>query len=295
MSVSNTANPAFSMPAPLPRLRVCVGSLVWLSLFASAALAVERPLWEAGLGAAAVSFPHYRGSDERRNWLLPAPYLVYRGKVLRAEERRVRGLFYESDGTELDVSVNGTPPVSSGENEARRGMPDLDATIEIGPSLNFTLARFGEGRAKLELRLPLRGAVASDFKQLQRVGWLFQPSLNLDVRDILQLSGWNLGVQGGPVFSDRHYNRHFYGVDAAHATIARPAYDPGAGYGGMQVIAALSRRFPNYWVGGFAKWDSLRGAAYADSPLVKARQHWSVGFAVAWILGRSRTMVEWKE
>jgi outer membrane scaffolding protein for murein synthesis (MipA/OmpV family) len=255
------------------------------------ALAVERPLWEAGLGAAALSFPHYRGSDERNDWLLPAPYFVYRGKVLRADERRIRGLFYESGGIEADISINGTPPVKSGENTARRGMPGLDATFEIGPSLNFSLAR--SARTRLQLRLPLRAVIASDFSEVDRVGWLLQPQLALDVRDVLP--GWNAGLQLGALFSDRRYNRYFYGVDAAQAIAGRPAYEATGGYGGVQAIAALSRRFPAYWVGAFAKWDSLSGATYADSPLVRTRHHLSGGIAIAWILGKSSTSVDWFE
>jgi outer membrane scaffolding protein for murein synthesis (MipA/OmpV family) len=45
-------------------------------------------------------------------------------------------------------------------------------------------------------------------------------------------------------------------------------------------------------VGGFLKWDSLRGAAFEDSPLVRRRSFGSAGVAVSWILGKSETLVE---
>jgi outer membrane scaffolding protein for murein synthesis (MipA/OmpV family) len=276
--------------------RTLLRLIVMLMAFtATVAMAVERPLWEVGVGVAAISFPHYRGSDERNDWLLPAPYFVYRGKVLRADERRIRGLLYESERVDMDVSINGTPPVKSSGSDARRGMPDLDATLELGPSVNFTLLRMREGRGTLGLRLPLRAVVASDLKTVERVGWLFQPQISADVRNVLRQSGWNLGLQFGPLFSDRHYNRHFYGVDPVYALPGRPSYEANGGYGGLQSIVALSKRFPGYWVGGFAKWDSLASATYADSPLVRTRQHLSVGVAVAWILGRSSTLVDRKE
>ncbi len=60
----------------------------------------------------------------------------------------------------------------------------------------------------------------------------------------------------------------------------------------MQAIAALSKRYGQFWVGAFVKFDSLHGAAVADSPLVKDKQNVAGGFSIAWILGESKTRVE---
>lgn len=256
------------------------------------ACAEPLPLWEAGAGIAAISFPDYRGSNERQLWVLPFPYLVYRGEYLQADERRMRGRFYRTDRLELDVSINGSVPVDSSENEARRGMPDLDATLEIGPALNLKLAETADRKARLELRLPARAVFASDFSYVRQVGWVFQPNLNLDVRDAFGHAGWKLGLLAGPVFSDRRYHRYFYEVEPAFATAARPAYSPGGGYAGTQVISALSKRYREFWVGGFIKWDTLNHAAFEDSPLVKDRQGYAAGVSVAWVLGESKTLVE---
>jgi outer membrane scaffolding protein for murein synthesis (MipA/OmpV family) len=250
------------------------------------------PLWEAGAGVTVISLPDYRGSDERRSWVLPFPYLVYRGEFLQADERRVRGLFFKTERVELDASVSGTPPVNSNENDARRGMPDLDATLEIGPSLNFLLLQGDDRKARLELRLPVRAALASDFSHVNFAGWMFQPNLNLDLRDVLGHGGWKFGMLAGPVFSDRRYNQYFYGVDPAYATASRPAYNASGGYAGSQFIVALSKRYREFWIGGFAKWDTLNNAVFIDSPLVKTNQYFAAGVAVAWIFGESRIKVE---
>ncbi len=255
-------------------------------------IAEQLPLWEAGAGVSVIDFPDYRGSAERQTWVLPFPYLVYRGEFLKADERRVRGLFFKTERVELDTSINGTVPVKSSENEARQGMPDLDPTLEIGPSLNFSLLRSADRKTTLELRLPVRAVFASDFSYVDFAGWVFQPTLNVDTRDVPGFPGWKLGLLGGPVYSDGRYNRYFYAVDPAFATASRPAYSPGGGYGGAQFIAALSKRYREFWVGGFAKWDTLSGAVFADSPLVTARQNWSGGVAVAWMIGESKTRVE---
>jgi len=259
---------------------------------AGGAAAEQLPLWEAGLGATVISFPHYRGSDERRTWVLPFPYVVYRGEFLQADEKRVRGLFFKTDRAELDVSVNGAPPVDSSENEARRGMPDLDATLEIGPSLNVLLARTDDRKTRLELRLPVRAALATDFTYVDLAGWVFQPNLSVDVRDAFGHAGWNLGVMAGPMFSDGRYNQYFYGVNPAFATAGRPAYNAAGGYAGIQLLASLSKRFRAYWVGGFARWDSLNHAVFTDSPLVTTNHAFAAGVAVAWVLGESKVRVE---
>jgi outer membrane protein len=209
------------------------------------------------------------------------------------DERRMRGLLFRGENAELDVGVNGSVPVKSGDNRARRGMPDLDGVLEIGPSLNILLAR-GANR-KLDLRLPVRKAIASDFSHLRHVGWIFQPTLNLDLREAFGNAGWNLGLQASVLFTGRRYNEYFYSVDPAFATSERPAYSAGGGYAGTQFIAALSKRYPKFWIGGFAKWDRLTGTAFENSPLVKDKTSFAAGFAVAWILGDSKTRVETRE
>ena len=272
------------------RLGYC--GLALLCFHATPAAAEERPLWEAGAGITVIDFPHYRGSEERRTWVLPVPYIVYRGEILQMDERRMRGLFFRTENAELDVGVNGSVPVKSGDDGARRGMPDLDGALEIGPSLNFFLKRSADRKAKLDLRLPLRKAIASDFSHFRNIGWLFQPTLNLDLHDAFGNSGWNLGLQGSVLFSSRRYNEYFYSVDSAFATPERPAYEAPGGYAGTQFIAAISKRYPRFWIGGFAKLDRLAGAAFEDSPLVKDKHGFTAGFAIAWILGESKTMVQ---
>ena len=251
----------------------------------------QEPLWEAGIGVAALSFPDYRGSNERQLWLLPYPYVVYRGERLQVEEGRMRGIFYRGDRVELDISLNGSVPVDSGENEARRGMPDLDATAEIGPVLNVSLWRSPDRLTQVKLRLPARAAIATDLSHARHVGWVFQPHLSLEVRNPLGHAGWKASLLAGPVYADSRYHRYFYEVQPAFATATRPAYTPGGGFAGTQLLAALSKRYRQFWVGGFVKWDTLSGAAFEDSPLVKDKRGFAGGVSIAWILGESKTRV----
>ena len=77
----------------------------------------------------------------------------------------------------------------------------------------------------------------------------------------------------------------------ADATAARPAYTPGGGYAGAEFLAAFSRRFPRYWVGGFVRYDTLRGAAFEASPLVTSKNYFAAGIAISWIVGESKERV----
>ena len=249
---------------------------------------VPRPLWELGIGVAGLRLPDYRGADQSRSYVLPLPYIVYRGTWLKADRDGARALLFDSQRVKVDVSVAASTPTRSSDNTARAGMPNLPGTFELGPNLNVTLAASLKERWKLDLRLPLRAAISAQ-RSPKFVGTTFSPNLNLDVGGVG--GGWNLGLLTGPLFADRRYHEHFYGVDAAYASAARPAYRAGSGYAGWQALAATSRRFGNMWVGGFLRYDSLHGAAFADSPLLRRNSALTVGLGVSWILATSSELV----
>lgn len=260
------------------------------ALAAVPAPAAEEPLWEAGIGVAALSFPHYRGSDQSRTYALPVPYFVYRGEFLKADREGIRGIFLKTDRLDLNLSVGASLPVRSSDTRVREAMPDLEPSVELGPSLAVTLWRADDRAARLDLRLPVRGAITVS-SEPRYIGMQFFPHVNLDLRDLRGLEGWNLGLLTGPVYTDSRYNRYFYAVPREFATAARPAYEAGGGYAGWQSIVALSRRFPKFWVGAFARYDTLRGAAFEESPLVTSKRYAAAGVGISWIVGESQRRV----
>ncbi len=266
--------------------------LVLALLWSLAARAELRPEWEFGLGATGFTFPDYRGSDERRNFVLPFPYLIYRGDILRVDRQGVRGVFFESDRVELDFSASGTPPVDSDKNRAREGMPDLDPTLEIGPRLNFTLLRDSGRDRALTFRLPVRAVIASDFSHVQATGVVAYPNLTYDTRPRFFEGRWRLGLQAGLLYATRRYHRYFYQVDPEFATPERPAYSATGGYSGATLAASLTRRFRKIWVGGYARYEWLKGAAFDSSPLVRRDQAWSAGIAFAYVFAESSNKVQ---
>ena len=244
----------------------------------------DEPLWELGLGVGGVRLPHYRGSDQVHDLVLPVPLAIYRGKIFRATREGARAVLLDSDRFDFDVSVAASAPTRGENNRARSGMPNLAGTLELGPNLNLTLA---QGPAwKVDLRLPAR-AVVSLQSRPQDLGWTFGPVVNLD----MQLAGWNVGVQGGPTYGSRRHHAYFYDVAPAYATGSRPAYTAKGGYGGWRLTTGVSRRLGSMWVGGFLRTDSVAHAAFEPSPLVRQRMQLSFGLAVSWVLATSAERV----
>jgi outer membrane protein len=262
-----------------------------LAVLAWSAQAELKPEWELGAGVAAIDFPLYRGSADRRSYVLPTPYVQYRGKFLQVDRERVRGLLFRRERVELDISVNGSVPVSSEDSSARQGMPDLDPTLELGPELQVHLYYDERRHTNLDLRLPLRPVFAVNFGRFDHVGWLAHPQLNLDLNNVLR-SGWNLGLQAGWLYGDRSYHAYFYDVAPSYATAQRPAYSAPGGASGRQLIVAVSRREGDVWMGAFFKREDLRSAAFAGSPLVQKQEDYSAGFAIAWVFAKSQKLVE---
>jgi MipA family protein len=249
-----------------------------------------HPLWELGLGVGVLDLPDYRGSDHSQGYLLPVPYVVYRGDWLKADREGARALLLKSERIDVDLSASAGVPAHSRDNDARRGMEDLPASVELGPNLQVRMANFGGRRdARLDLRVPLRAAFTVE-RSPRDIGFTLSPNLNLDLSNLA--GGWHLGLLTGPFFASQRYHQHYYGVRAADATPQRPAYEARGGYGGWQALAATSRRFGNTWVGAFVRFDDLHGAVYQSSPLVRRSYAVAGGIAVAWVFAQSGRIVQ---
>lgn len=274
----------------LRRLRsTALGALAIAAAGALPARADPLPLWEVGMGAGALVFNDYRGANTTHAYPVPVPYLVYRGKFLESDHNGVRGKLFHQDRIELTLSVNATTPVRN--NSARAGMPDLRPTLEIGPSLDAHLWRSADRRLLLDLRLPARAAFTLEASP-RGIGWFYAPHLSLDVAQYAGPHGWKLGLLAGPLYAQRRYNDYFYSVAPQYAVPGRPAYEAPGGYAGTQALVSLSRRFPSYWVGLYLRHDSLAGASFEASPLVKSASYWTGGIGISWLIGKSSHLVE---
>ncbi len=246
-----------------------------------------EPLWEIGAGAFAVSQQAYPGADEQVNRGIALPYALYRGEFLRVDRGGAGLRAVKQPAFEVDIGVSGAFGARSDDIEARRGMPDLGTLVEFGPRLVWRLdggtPTPGAGRWRLEL--PLRG-VFDLGDDLQHRGMSFEPELQYARRSS---GGWSYSASAGLVFADRRLARTFYAVDPVYATAERPAYAARAGLLATRLGLTVSHSLsPDWRLFGFARLDSVAGAANRDSPLVRRNTGGSVGIGVAWTWLRSQ-------
>ncbi len=278
-----------------PASRMCLrrGLIALLLACASGAgSAEEKPLWEVGFGFFGLTSPDYRGSDESRAYVLPLPYIVYRGDLIKVDDSGVYSRLFESDRVNLDLSADAGVPVDSEKNAARQGMPSLDLVFEIGPALEVCLWQSCHGDRKLHFRLPVRAVFSTDFSSIDSRGGSAHPNLNFDIENIGPGGGWDFGAAAGLLYATERYHDYYYEVAPVYATGTRPAYDARGGYSGSRLTLTLSKRFQSIWVGAFARYDNLNGATFEDSPLVRTDHSFMAGISVVWVLTESEQLVD---
>jgi len=252
-------------------------SLVLLLACCGAQAQGALPRLELGAGLLALNTPDYRGSAESSNYLLPVPYVKYRGNRLRVDEG-ADGIIFETPDLLFTFSGNLSLPADENTPE-REGMDKLDALVEIGPSLNWRFLRLEQSGWWLDL--PLRFAYRLD-SNFDNVGYVFQPRLSWR-RPATRLGESKLRFNFGPLYASDAYHDYFYSVVPQDATPARPAYNADGGFSGYRAEFTYSRRIGDYWLGGFLRYDSLRGSTIEDSPLVSETGTWMGGIALAWV------------
>jgi len=248
----------------------------------------ERPLWEIGLFGGAARLPHYRGSDEYRLYVLPLPYIIYRGEIVRANREGLKGIFWATDRFETALSFSGSPPVDD-DNDARKGMPELGAILEVGPGFKFFITERGNPDP-LYLTAGVRTAISVDTDDFGTAYRGIRGGVKLVYRNRTWLENQRttLGLNAGIDFANREYNDYIYSVDPGYAVPGRPAYRADGGYTGFSVSANAVKKLTGRWsVAAYYRWDNLSGTAYADSPLVKTENNHIIGCALIWTIFQS--------
>ncbi len=244
----------------------------------------KLPLWELGVGVGSVWMPDYPGSDKSRLWTLPFPWGVYRGDVFRSDrEGGTRARLLKGASYELNFSAGGGLPSSSEDNEARRGLPDLEWMLEFGPRILFDLYT-GSDRSHLRLGIPARAALSTNGPRAKDRGWVYAPELLLSLPTFLnsQLDGFAILTT---TFADRRFSSYFYEVQEKYARTDRAAYQARAGYIMSDLSLGLGYTIPRAKLRLFAfgSVQSLHGAINHSSPLL--RQEWTTSYSVALLWG----------
>ncbi|HSM99009.1 MAG TPA: MipA/OmpV family protein [Gallionella sp.] len=247
------------------------------------------PLWEAGLFGLGVTQPAYPGAGDRVSRALGLPYVIYRGRYLRAERGSVGLRAFKTPRTELDVGFAASLGSHSSDIAARRGMADLGTMIEFGPRLKIDLGDVSSGRSGSRLQFPLRAVIDVSHGFVSR-GIAFEPQWVADTR----LPGrWFVSTSLGAMFGDKKLGDTFYGVAPGEATATRASYTASGGLIALRAgLLAAHPLTPGVRLFYLLRIESLAGAANRDSPLVRRNTGWAAGVGLSWELARSERRTE---
>mgnify|MGYP000974507702 FL=1 len=241
------------------------------------------PLWELGGVALGVSQSAYPGADQQVNRALALPYFVYRGDVLRADRDTAGIRAMKTETFELDVGFAGAFGAGTETIEARQGMRKLGTLVELGPRLKWDLGA-GPAGGRLSAEFPARAVLDLSDKAAHR-GWSLEPKLTYSNRTA---SGWRYSASVSAIVADTRLAQTFYEVRSSEATAARPAYRAEGGLVSWRFGTAFSRSLARDWnLFGFARLETVAGAANESSPLVRRSSGASVGVGVAYTWMRS--------
>ena len=265
---------------------VCLTAKVFfLTVFLSGDVHAGKSEWELGIGLAALEIPFYPGSSESKAYLVPIPHILYRSEKIEIDNG-LQATFLKTPKVRFDLSADFGVPVNSEDSSARQGMPDIDLVIQVGPSVEVTVAggRFKPSHTRFEF--PLRAAIATDFRSTQHVGWIFEPRLTFETRRP-QKTGFAYLFSGGARFATEKYNDYYYAVDPAFVTPSRTAFDSKGGYSGLFVDAIANWRTDSLIYFAFVRYQNLSGAEFESSPLVEQKNYFFVGAGLTWVFARN--------
>ncbi len=270
--------------------RVCASlALLALSVSTSAVWAqsaASPPRWELGAFALGTSQQAYPGAETQISRLTVLPFFLYRGDVLRVDQGTAGVRALRTDRWDLDIGFAGSFGTRGGEVAARQGMPEIGNMAEFGPRLKWRVTPPGEswlgGRVRVDL--PLR-AVFDVSDGFARKGLNFEPEL---IFERYSTAGFFYNTTLSAVIGDKKLNDSFYGVAPAYAIAGRPAYAAQAGLISLRLNASFAKPLSRDWrLFGFARIETVRGAANADSPLVKKPTGATAGIGLAYTWMRS--------
>ncbi|WP_096086071.1 MipA/OmpV family protein [Agaribacterium haliotis] len=258
---------------------------VFLLLFALLAISAgaaeqEKPKIELGVALGAQYLADYRGSKQYGAKALPVPFLIYRGDRIKIDRKGLSGELVKTLYWEFNVS--GEVALSGGrdDNYLRRGMPELDSTFELGPSLNIAL----DGNVNDDgwvLRMPVRAVFGASLSGIDYVGYLFNPKITWRHEQENERD-WRISSSLGITWADENYHDYYYQVDEEFVLPDRPYYDARAGFSGSYFKSSLTQRRGDWRYGVALRYDNLSGTDFSkNSPLVETNDFFSVSFLLA--------------
>ncbi len=162
-------------------------------------------------------------------------------------------------------------------------MDKLDASVELGPSLEYRLTHDEDTSVWLEIPLRLAFSIGENTGY---IGQIFNPKIAWR-KPAKHKFDWKLRLAAGPLYTDADFNAYYYDVLQDDVTAQRPAFTTGEGYSGFRTDFTYSRRIGKYWLGGFIRNDNISNSVIEDSPLVSESNNWTAGIALAYVFSDS--------
>jgi len=237
---------------------------------------------DLGIGVGTMYYPDYLGSDQSNLMFIPYPYISYKNENIEIDGNGLDAELFDIDNLSMRLSISGSVPVKS--SGVRKGMHDLDPSIEIGPALVYSL--YEKNGLSLKIDMPIRAVISSDFKGLDYRGYIYDPKLSIeyDTSD-----GYNFQLHTGGVFADSRYHNYIYGVKLKNTTKDRNYYKTDSGYSGYKTSMGIEKKFENLWLGAFVRHYSLTGSIFGSSPLAVKNSAVYGGLFVAYLFDKSYT------
>ncbi|WP_259780834.1 MipA/OmpV family protein [Aestuariispira ectoiniformans] len=229
-----------------------------LSAFPMASYARDWSQVDFTLGIGAVYGPDYEGSDDYDFGPMPIIEVNWADTVvLGLDGLRVNAISVENG----DSAFTAGPMLGydggrdEGDNDALRGLGDIDQTIEGGGFIDYS---YGPWMANLTVRTDLGDGHDGTIAELSAgYGWHFE-------------NGVNLSTGVATSWASEKYMQSYFGVDSGQASRSGyQRYDAGAGFKDVTLNFNASYSFDENWnVFAISSVGRLIGDA-ADSPIVK--------------------------
>jgi len=242
----------------------------------------ERIEWTLGLGAGVFDYNLYPGAKATNRLVLPVPYFTFRSDRFEID-RGIKSFLYNSETIVLDISADFGLPADSDDTQARKGMPDLDFMVQLGPSLEFLLNDKDKNYFDVRFEIPVRVAYVTDFNSADNIGYLVEPRFSFNHRRSAR-TGLSQKATIGLKFATEDYHAYYYDVATEYSSATRAEFKSDAGFGGGFVDYSIRYKTSNfvYWM--LLRYQSLNGAVFEDSPLVLKNDYYFVGLGFAWII-----------